>query len=763
MWGCIAIAVVALAIAVISAKAGIHARATQLMAIVAFGFALAALHANHAMSIRLPASLEGQDTRIRGRVVDLPDREARRVQFLIRVDDDASQTDALRGRLLRIAWYDGGQSRSPSVYAGSRWEFDARLRAPRGLRNPGWFDAERHALANRLAATGYVRNAASAREIAHPAGLQAWRADVASRIDAAIDAPVARFIRALALGDTRGLDDDDWATLRATGLTHLIAISGFHVGLVAGFFALLASLPWRLLPSLALRVPRPIAMAVAAVIGALLYTAVAGFALPTVRTTLMIAVVAAVRCARRAQSSFAALSLAVVAMVLVDPLSLLGAGFWLSVCGVAWLLWCLPNADGGVLRAFASAQAVATIGLLPLTVALFGQASLAGPVSNLVAIPWWSLVVVPLALIGTALDALHAGLGVRPWRIAGHAFDATWPAFVVIGDSPFAFAWLPEARWYALPFAAFAALWVLLPRGVPGKPLAMLLWLPLLWPARDLPPHGAFRIDVLDVGQGLSALVRTASHAVLFDMGPASHDGYDAGERAVVPALRALGVRALDVAIVSHADSDHAGGWNAVRNAMTIDDSHAPEGSPSPVASRCIAGRTWQRDGVRFRYLHPTEHFPYLGNDAGCVLRIDGAHGAALLTGDIGEVVERALVRRDPAALRADVVLVPHHGSEGSSDPAFIAATQARVALVATGAGNRFGHPRAEVVARWCRAGARVFDTAGGGALRVDVGLNGVNTAARRETHARLWDAARRSGRMAGLCYRRNDGPGPEE
>ncbi len=757
---------IALAALVIGGTAGVFRALPRwpwvLTAAGVFGFALAGGHARHAFDVRLPISLERQDVRIRGDVVDLPERDVRRTQFLLRVDDDASQADALRGRLLRIAWYDSGAP-ARTVAAGSRWEFDARLRAPRGLRNPGWFDSERHALANRLTAIGYVRNAATAREIAAPAGLQAWRARMADRIDAALQSPVSRFIRALALGDTRGLDDRDWATLRATGLTHLIAISGFHVGLVAGFVALGMSLAWRAIPALARLMPRPVAMAFAAVAGAVLYTAVAGFALPTVRTTLMIAVVAAVRCARRAHSAFDALSLAVIAMVFVDPLSLLGAGFWLSVGGVAWLLWCLPNGDGGVLRSFASAQAVATVGLLPLTVALFGQASFAGPFANLVAIPWWSLVVVPLALLGAGLEALHAGLGALPWRAAGFAFDATWPAFEALGESRFAFAWLPEARWFALPMAALAAFWCLLPRGVPGKPLAMLLWLPLLWPSRALPPHGAFRIDVLDVGQGLSALVRTKSHALLFDMGPASHDGYDAGERAVVPALRALGVRALDVAVVSHADNDHAGGWDAVRRALPVRDSHAPEGSPTPVASRCIAGREWARDGVRFRYLHPTEHFPYLGNDAGCVLRIDGAHGSALLTGDIGEVVERTLRRRDAAALRVDVVLIPHHGSEGSSDPAFIRATGARVALVATGANNRFGHPRDAVVERWCRAGAHVLDTAAGGALRVDVGLNGVKTAARRETHARLWDAARRSTRGAGLCYRSNDGPGPEE
>lgn len=765
---CLAIALVAGAICIVVHRwrvCGSHRVFALAGAVAVSGFALSSFHATSAMALRLPATLEREDLRVRGRIVDLPVQEGRRLRFLLRVDHDATQPMALRGRLLRLSWYSARDgSHVPSlVHAGSRWELDVRLRAPRGLRNPGWFDAERHALAQRLAATGYVRNPDAAHALTQPHGWQARRERLAARIDAAVDDPVSRFVRALALGDTRDLDDDDWATLRATGLTHLIAISGFHVGLVAGFFTLLASVVWRAIPILCHAMPRQIAMAIAAVAGAAIYTAIAGFALPTVRTTLMIAVVAAARCLRRAQSPFDALALAVIAMVLADPLSLLGAGFWLSVCGVAWLIWCLPRGDGGLVRSFASAQAVATIGLLPLTVALFGQASLAGPLANLVAIPWWSLVVVPLALIGTGLDALRVGAGDWAWRTAAVAFDATWPTFVALGESRFAFAWLPEARWFALPMAAFGAFWWLLPREVPGKPLALLLWCPLLWPSRGLPPHGAFRMEVLDVGQGLSVLVRTRSHAVLFDMGPASHDGYDAGERAVVPALRALGVRDLDIAIVSHGDNDHAGGWPSVREAMPIREVHAPEGSPTAGTSPCIAGEEWTRDGVRFRYLHPPPHFPYLGNDAGCVLRIEGAHGAALLTGDIGEVVERMLVRSEPDAVRAGVVLVPHHGSEGSSDPAFIRATGARFALVAAGAGNRFGHPREEVIERWCRAGARVIDTAGGGALRVDIAAGGPEVAPRRQTHARLWDALPRSARMAGLCYRPNEGQGPEE
>lgn len=752
-----AMALVVLCVMVAIAFAFRRERATWLLALVVFAFAWTHWHVARVLEARLPAQLEGTTVRVTGRIADLPIVEPRRVRFHLRVDDHPSNPPALRDGLLRLAWYARADAQEAVPRAGSRWSFDVRLRAPRGLRNPGWLDAERHALAQRLVAIGYVRDGPDAHVERAPAtGIDAWRERMSTRIEDAVASPTARFVRALALGDTRGLDDADWAILRATGLTHLIAISGFHVGLVAGFFALAASLAWRIVAPLARQCPRPFAMAMAAVAGAVLYTAVAGFALPTVRTTLMIAVVALARCARRPLSVAASLALAVVAMLVLDPLSLLGAGFWLSVGGVACLAACLPRNDAPTWRMFVQAQAVATIGLFPLTVAWFGQASFAGPFANLVAVPWWSLVVVPLALLGTGLDALFANAGARAWRAAALAFDATWPAFASIGESDFAFRWIPETRWFALPMAMLGAAWLLLPRGVPGKPLAALLWLPLVWPSRALPQHGSFRMDVLDVGPGLSVLVRTQSHAVLFDMGPAVHSGYDAGERAVVPALRALGVQRLDLAIASHADSDHAGGWDAVHRELPVRLSHAPPGSPTNATARCIAGRAWHHDGVAFRYLHPTPHFPYLGNEAGCVLRIEGRHGAALLTGDIGEVVERTLVRADPQAVRADVVLIPHHGSEGSSDPAFLQAVDARFALVSAGAGNRFGHPRPGIVERWCRAGAQVLNTAEGGALRVEVGPGGARAFMRRETHARVWDALPRSAGNAGLCYRPN-------
>lgn len=731
-------------------------RWARLAGVLLFGFAFAGLHAAHALRQQVPAAWVGKAHALDGRIVELPLHEPRRTRFEFVVDADAAQPAALRGKRLRLAWYEDDPRARARLVAGSRWRLPVQLRPPQGLRNPGGNDGEKQAMAARIAATGHVLEPALARRLSPPAGIEAWREAMSARI-AATALPSSRFIRALALGDTRSLTEDDWSRLRAAGLTHLIAISGFHVGLVAGFFALLSVACWWACPGLCRHVPRPFAGGFGAIAGAFAYAAMTGFALPTLRTAVMIAALVAARCLRRRQRLVDTLALGCIVLLLLDPLAILGAGFWLSFAGVAWLLWCLPAEQGprrwAMVHDFAAAQAVATLGLLPLTVTLFGQASFAGPFANLAAVPWWSLVVIPLALLGLLAESLHAGGGAILWHAAAWCFDGLWPLLARIADSPLAMAWLPESRWHALPLALLSVFWLLLPRGVPGKPLAMLLWLPLLCPPRDLPGQGEAELVVIDVGQGLSVLVRTARHSLLYDMGPATPDGFDAGARAVVPALHALGVGSLDAALLSHGDNDHAGGWAAVAREFPIAALLAPAGSPAPGIANCVAGQSWEWDGVRFRMLHPTPGFPYLGNEASCVLRIETARGSALLTGDIGHYVERALLRREGARLRNQVVIVPHHGSAGSSDPGFIDATRAQLAVVSSGAGNRFGHPKPQVVRRWCDAGAEVLDTARSGAVRVWLGRNGLQADERRASRPRLWDAARRRHAAAGLCY----------
>lgn len=713
------------------------------------GIGWAQLQAGWVLASQLPAAWEGRDVVLSGQVVGLPEAETRRSRFRFRVDSTADNPPPLRGRVLQLAWYDdhGALEAGPrtALHAGGRWTMTVRLRAPRGLSNPGSFDAERHALAQRISATGYVRAIPAPQTRGTARGIDAWRERMAARIAAVTPASSARYVQALALGDTRGLNDEDWQILRATGLTHLIAISGFHVGLVAGFFALAVATLWRMTPGLARCWPRPQAAATAALAGAVFYAAVAGFALPTVRTVLMIAVVVMARLWRRPSSVAGSLGLAAIAIALCDPLSILAAGFWLSFAGVAWLVWCLPDRRIHWLREFLSAQGVASVGLLPLTVVLFGQASLAGPVANLLAIPWWSLVVVPLALLGTGLEALATGSGAWLWQLSAWCFDLSWPLFEWLGRGRFALWWLPESGRPALLLALSGAFWLLLPRAVPGKSLALLLWLPMLWPARELPARGEVELLLVDVGQGLSVVVRTAGHSLLYDAGPAVKDGFDAGERAVVPALRAWGIRRLDRAVISHADNDHAGGFTAVRAAMPLADWRAPQGMHPAPDQPCVADQSWEWDGVIFRFLHPGPAFPYMGNDSSCVLRVQTRHGALLLTGDIGQVIEQGLLKRRPQDLRAEVVLAPHHGSAGSSQAGFVAATGARVVLVSSAHRNRYGHPRAEVVQRWQAAGAEVLGTADSGAIRVWLGAEGLQLREHRRSRRRLWDAAERA------------------
>lgn len=736
-------------------------RGGRVLGVLLLGMALAGLQAAHALQAQLPVTLQGQSLTLRGQIVELPVHEVRRTSFEFVVDTDASQPESLRGQRLRLAWYDDDPRPRTRLQAGSRWQFLLKLRAPRGLRNPGGSDAEKYALAARISATGFVQKPLRARHLAGPSGIDAWREAMSARIASTTPAASSRFVQALALGDTRALDDTDWARLRAAGLTHLIAISGFHVGLVAGFCALLTGGLWWLLPALCRWLPRSFAAGAGAVLGAFGYALLTGMAVPTMRTVVMIAVLVLARCLRRRQRMVDTLALGCIVLLLLDPLAVLGAGFWLSFAGVAWLLWCLPGdaGEGGgkgimpMLRGFFAAQAVASLGLLPLTVVLFGQASFAGPLANLAAVPWWSLVVVPLSLLGVLAETLHAGAGPWCWQAAAWCFDLLWPVLTRIADSPLAMLWLPEARWFALPLALLSAFWLLLPRGLPGKPLALLLWLPLLLPARELPAVGAVELTVIDVGQGLSVLVRTAHHSLLYDMGPAVADGYDAGERAVIPALHGLGVRRLDLAMVSHGDNDHAGGLQAVASVFPMPQVWVPAGSPTHGTARCVAGQQWQWDGVRFRVLHPAEGMPYLDNESSCVLRIETATGSALLAGDIGQYVERKLLAEQPASVRNTVVIVPHHGSAGSSDPGFVSATGARLALVSSGADNRFRHPREAVVRRWCAAGAEVLDTSRSGALQVWIGRQGLQLRERRSDQPRLWDAVQRRGQAAGLCY----------
>ncbi len=697
--------------------------ATRWLVVLVLGFAWAAWRADLAMQARLPRHLEKADIDVTGVVRGLPRDGSIANRFVFDVENAVldGRPIALRGRT-HVSWY-GAAAGQPAPC--THWHLRLRLKRPRSLLDPGSFDSERSALVRREVATGYVRDKGDNLET----GSRGWCVDrVRAHISRAIGKMVAdphdaHLLQSLAVGDTRGLDDHDWDVARANGISHLLSISGFHVGVAALFGAWLGCLPWWLWPALGRRVPRQLAQGVGAFATAAAYGALAGLGLPTVRTLLMIAVVAGARCGRRNPGGIQILALALLLILLWDPLAVLAAGFWLSFAGVAFLMVGLarPRTWRGHVAALGLTQLLMTIALLPLSLWFFDQASVIGVLSNLVAVPVVSLLVVPLCL---------AGIVLLPWGSAPAAWlwqSAAWIVHLLWKGLEYVAAW-PGAHWYppavtlaATALATLGALWLFAPRGMPARWLGVVLFTPLLWPAQPQLPAGAFRMWVIDVGQGLSVLIRTRHHALVYDAGARYPSGFDLGRVAVIPTLHVLGIHHLDVLMISHGDNDHAGGAPAVAAAFPAARRLAGEPARSGISARqCHVGQSWRWDDVTLRVVNPLQDALPTGddNDRSCVLLVTGTHGRALLTGDISNRVEPSVARRVGPGPPL-VLLVPHHGSRTSSGMAFIDALNPVLAVASAGWLNRYHHPAAVTVARYRRAGVPFLNTATSGAVEV--------------------------------------------
>jgi competence protein ComEC len=729
---------------------------------LALGFVWAAGFAHWRMADALPAALEGQDVVVTGTVVGLPQAMERGVRFDLAV---AASDQPLPARIA-LAWYRSdldepetglggpGDARAMvpllPVRAGEVWRFTVRLKRPHGNLNPQGFDYEAWLLERGIRATGYVRPRAGqkperlAERAFSPAGwVGAAREALRDRYRGSLgDAPWAGILIALAIGDQQAIDADLWQVFAKTGITHLVSISGLHVTMLAGLAYGLMNWLWRRSARLPLYLPAQQAAALAGFAAALAYSLLAGFAVPAQRTLYMLGVVALALLLRRELAASRVLALALLLVLLLDPWAVLAAGFWLSFGAVALLFYVGSGRQGSPhwLRDWGRAQWAVTIGMLPALLALFQQFSLVSPLANAVAIPLVSFVVTPLALAGALpgfgflLHLAHAVTGWlmllidllarQPWAVWQQAAPPPWAVLLALAGSA----------------------WLLLPRGFPARWLGVLCFLPLLTVLPERPAAGAAKLVVLDVGQGLAVHVQTATHDLLFDAGPAFSAEADSGNRIIVPYLRAMGVRGLERLIVSHRDKDHEGGAASVLALLPVREivSSLPFEHPlsaQPVPHRpCVAGDSWEWDGVRFEMLHPaTAQAARKSNALSCVLRVAAAGRSMLLTSDIEADQESALVAQRPDALRTDVLTVPHHGSKTSSTAEFVAATGARDAIIPVGYRSRFGHPRPEVVARWEASGAGLHRTDRDGAVSVFLAPAGVSITHERERRRRYW------------------------
>ncbi len=714
------------------------------VAVAALAFGQVGLRAVVFQSSGLLPELEGRDLRVTGVIAAMPQRQANGLR--LQMDVVSAQADGVPVRLpprIQLGWYrefgdgDSGSNSPqtlPAVWAGEIWRMAVRVKAPHGNSNPGGFDYELWLWTHGVQATGYVRQIGSEAEPQrlgqtgrHP--IEWMRQSVRQRIDARLaQSAQAGWISALVTGDQNAIERADWDVFRATGVAHLMSISGLHITMFAWAAAALIGFAWRRSGRLCLFFPAPDAALLGGLVLALVYALFSGWGVPSQRTVGMLAVVCLLRLSGRSWPWPTVWLLAGVAVLLFDPWALLQAGFWLSfvAVGVLFASGKRPTNQGfsawrGAMHAMLREQAVITLALTPLVLLLFGQMSTVGFVANLFAIPWVTLVVTPLAMLGVLVPPA--------WDLAAFAISvlaamlawlAQWPmATVSIASAP---VWIGVSG-----VLGGLLLAVRLPAALRMAGATLVLPV-LLWQA-PRPSVGQFELLAADVGQGNAVLVRTAHHALLYDAGPRYSRDSDAGNRVLLPLLRALGVE-LDLLVLSHRDSDHVGGAESIlamypqsQLLSSIEPRH-DLWSVRP-GQRCAAGQSWSWDGVDITVLHPRVadyDAPAKPNTLSCVLRIQSAAGegksvsVALLAGDIESAQEKRLVA-DSSALAADLLLVPHHGSKTSSSDAFLDGVAPRIALVQSGYRNRFGHPAAAPMARYAARGIAVYESPRCGAM----------------------------------------------
>ncbi len=737
------------------------------LALAALGFASTTLRADARLADALAPALEGQDLLVTGVVSDLPRTGALGTQFVLETESASLHGQPVRlPARLALGWWRSGDDDvaisgpDESLRAGQRWRMTVRLRAPHGTLNPHGFDLELWHFERGLGASGSVRAQPETPAIkledgvGHP--VARWRQALRDALQRRVSDPLAAgVLAALAIGDQAAIDSQGWAVFRSTGVAHLMSISGLHVTMFAWLAAGLVARLWRLSPRLMLACPAPVAARLGGWVAAAGYALLAGWGVPSQRTVWMIGVVVLLRSAGLRWPMSAVLLAAALVVTLADPWAMLQPGFWLSFGAVALLVASEPvHAPGRLppgwrarLRQTALAglrsQAVATVGLAPLTLLCFQQVSLVGFAANLVAIPLVTLVITPLALLGALLPIL--------WSLDAWLVQALMALLHELAALPLALWTAAAAPAWAMACGLLAGLLAVLPLPWRLRACALPLMLPLLAPPVTRPASGQFELVAADIGQGTAVLVRTHGHLLLFDAGPQYSPEADAGARVLLPLLHARGERRIDLLMLSHRDSDHIGGAasllaglpvRALASSLDADHPLLAGLPPNLPQRRCEAGQTWTWDGVRFELLHPlaTDYGQGLKSNAmSCVLRLQGTQTSALLTGDIEVAQEAALLQRDAEALQADVLIVPHHGSRTSSSAAFIDAVRPRLAVVQAAYRSRFGHPAPDVVARYAERDVALVRSDRCGAWTLPAGVAATEGVCEREAARRYW------------------------
>ena len=683
-------------------------------------------HAQQRLAWQLPRSLENRPVTIQGMIVSLPENGQLHTTFLLNLTRLAKHK--LSPKKIRLNWYD----KYPQLQVGDVWQLQVKLKRIHGFANPGSFDDARYMLQQNIRANGYVRNSTENKLLRsdwydHPTDrIRQYLANSITRI--LKKSPYTPMITALVIGDKTGLLSAQWQVLQRTGTNHLLVIAGLHIGMVAGLVFLIVNILWCFSWRLLLLMPAKQAAAIGSLLIALFYSALAGFSIPTQRALVMMMIFMSTIIFRRYLPLGLGIAIALLMVLLIQPLAVMNIGFWLSFAAVSIIFYVISariSSKENLLK-WLRLQVAISLGLVPFTLLLFQNASLIAPLANFVVIPVVGFVIVPLSLLAMIFNTIFSWLGHLLLQFAVWLLALIWHLLTWLAAHPLV-AWQQAVySWWSLAAALIGILILLAPRGFPARWLGLLWCLPLFFARPVMPAMGTVKFTLLDVGQGLASVIETANHVLIFDTGAKFGENFDLRQAVVVPFLRCQGIRKVDMLVISHGDNDHIGGAQSVLDALPVKKilTSVPQRFKSNHAQFCLAGTHWQWDGVKFRFLYPDKNHLGLDNNSSCVLRVSIGKKHILLTGDIEKPSEKFLIQQQTQYLPATIIVAPHHGSKTSSTLQFLQQVKPAYVFYPVGYLNRYHFPSRIVLQRYQDLRVSAFSTVTEGAITVTLSQN---------------------------------------
>lgn len=606
-----------------------------------------------------------------------------------------------------LAWYQNkrielGWYQPPPLRLGQRYRLIVKFKPPSGYLNIGGFNRYRHQLSKGIGASGYVKSAQLVDEQRH------WRQPLLADLAKATE-PLSHgaVLRALVLADKRDISQPLWQQMRQAGLIHLLAISGLHLSIVAGGTLLLMTAVRQRLFANPYGRGRAVVWVVTAMI-ALGYATLAQMGLPTMRATLAVLLTLILLWQKRQGRPWEILVRVAAVVLLVQPLASLAPGFWLSFGAIVLILfslWLWPRHDQPKWLVLLRVQLVLTLGMVVIQGVWFGEYSLHGIWTNMLALPYFSLLVLPGCLI-LAL-AFFAGAPAQVLLIADWLLTPIVWLAELASSTAFGFGAIQQNSLLLLLSLLAIGLLCWWRRWVSA---AVIVLASLSW---AYVPKPLLQLDMIDVGQGLAVLIQHNNEMMLVDTGAAFASGFSYAEAAIKPVLTNYGVERLRWLVVSHGDNDHAGGVPAIKGFIEV-ERHIGSGGSS-----CLDGPSgWGQ--LQLSWFQGN----YQGNDGSCVLLIEAANTAVLLPGDIEAAGELAWLKQLNRP-KVDLVVAPHHGSATSSSEQFVAATSPEWVLFAAGRNNRWGFPAESVVQRYQQNGSKPLVSGDLGQIRISVDADG--------------------------------------